>query len=228
MYEKDRDDDAIDLTAIQYRPSENLSKKDVKEREKQEKIQAKYDAQLEKQIKKKPRAGKATPQELSEEEATTRRKMITLLSFYVLEFPEKLKMYKKINLEKKTIDELKNLHREMNITLSNKSNTKMGMNLVCGALQAMELLTVNLTPLNCTGLTQAVISDPETVDLIKQVSLKHCGLFELEPEQRLMGNILMTSVKLHMINSLPIGQISRPVQINEEVLKDINKQYNDL
>lgn len=224
MHEEDENDD-IDLTCIQYNPSKNLSKKDVKEKENQEKIQAKYDAQLNKQLKKKPRKANATKQELTEEETTDRRKMITMLTMYLLEFPEKLKVYKKINLEKKNVEELKNLYREMNITLSNKSNTKMGINVVCGGLQAFEFVAVNFTPLNCHGLTSAVCSDPETLDLIKQISLKHCGIFDVEPEQRLLGNILLTSARLHMINS---SQITQPVKINDEVLKDINKQYNDL
>ena len=98
MHEEDENDD-IDLTCIQYNPSKNLSKKDVKEKENQEKIQAKYDAQLNKQLKKKPRKANATKQELTEEETTDRRKMITMLTMYLLEFPEKLKVYKKINLE---------------------------------------------------------------------------------------------------------------------------------
>lgn len=228
--DEEGDEYDIDLSSIQYKPSENISKKDAKEMEKKAKIDAKYDAQLQKQIMKKPRAKKSSKLELSEEQSTDRRKMITMLTMYLLEFPEKLKVYKKINLEKKSVDELKNLYREMNITLSNKSNTKMAVDVTCGALQAFEFVAVNFTPLNCNGLTKAVVSDPETLDLIKQISLKHCGIFDVEPEQRLLGNILLTSVQLHMINTT-MGHVQRanePVNINKETLNNINNEFGDI
>ena len=81
----DSSDECINLESIQYKPPvEKTNKKDVKNMEKQNKL-------IDKQLSKK----KPKKEVMTEEEVVAKRKMIILISYYLLEFIEKLKAFKK-------------------------------------------------------------------------------------------------------------------------------------
>ena len=99
----------------------------------------------------------------------------------------------------------------------------MGVHAMCSTIQAMEMIMLNFTPINCQGLSR-ICDDQDTIDIMKEITLKHCNLIDVEPEQRLLYKIVMTTLQLHTINS-SIG--SNKIN-NEEVIKNLNSQYTDI
>ena len=67
---------------------------------------------------------KETPKTPNTEITIDRRRMILILQFYVLEFPEKLKAYKGTNFEKYKDEELQNLKNEFDFIIGAKCNVK--------------------------------------------------------------------------------------------------------
>ncbi len=53
-----------------------------------------------------------------------------MIEFYKNEFGDKLKSFKKINLEKKTHDELVDIRKEIDFTISQSSSVKAGVQLI--------------------------------------------------------------------------------------------------
>jgi len=64
-----------------------------------------------------PKAPKESKPKLTSDETIDRRRLILILQFYVLEFPEKLKPYKGTNFEKFKDDELQNLKNEFDFII---------------------------------------------------------------------------------------------------------------
>ena len=99
---------------------------------------------------------------------------------------------------------------------------KTGVQLISTGIETLEFFLVNFSPINCTGLSR-ICKDPEVIDDMKHITLKHCQLISTEPEARLLYKILQTSLMLHNIN----GSIE-PTKNNLEVIENINKEYLEI
>lgn len=226
------DDEGIDLSSIQYKPMETPKKKDVKELKEKEKAvqkQAKEETQMIKKMMKKPKGkGKKDDTDIesiesAEKEMVKKQQLIFLMGFMIVTFPNELKSFKKINLQKKSLEELENLRKQFDIVISSECNIEFGVDLITGAIYAMELLLVNLTPINCTGLTNRC-SDESTLKIMKHITVKYCNIVTMEPEQRLMMKLVFDTMQLHARNSV----LGSPPQINEEIIRNINSKFADL
>lgn len=215
------ENDEIDFSNLMYKSDDNLKKESPK-------IESPKIDKLEKLMNQTPKKEKKkdTPEKPSEEDIINKRRLILLLNFYLLEFPEKLKTFKKINLEKKTLDELKDLQKEFDFCIGNQSNVKGGTALVLSGIQALEYVSVNYTPLQCNGLAQAISNDPESIDTIKHICLKHLGssMLNTEPEHRLVYKLLTTALSLHTINSFSENMATH----NDSIIEKVNIEFQDL
>ncbi len=208
-------DDEIDLSDIEYKPKKQTKKeKKVKPIDKPDKTMNKN---LEKQIIKKPK--KELP---TDEEIINKRRLILMIEFYKNEFGDKLKSFKKINLEKKTHDELVDIRKEIDFTISQSSSVKAGVQLISTGIQTLEFFMTNFTPINAQGLSN-ICNDPETIDTMKHITLKHSHMVSVEPEARLLYKVLTTSMMLHNINSAPINELK-----NNDIIKEINDDFVDI
>lgn len=218
-------DDEINLESIQYKPK---PKEKPKEKVK-EKVVKKDVKPVEKQLVK--RAKSKTMKEMpSEEEVMNKRKIILLLEFYKIEFPDELKAYKKLNLHKKSFDELSDLKSEMDFILGNNSGIASAVKLFRIGIHTLEVLAVNFTPINCKGLS-SICNDPDVIKDIKLIALKNSKLIQTEPEYRLAYKIITTALALHNIN--PSIQYDIPNEVplksqNEDNIKNINSQYMEI
>lgn len=230
------DKNDIDLSNLMYKNDDNLrspegkgsnvKKQNEKQNEKQVTDDEKFDKIEKLMAEPKKEKKKDIPQKPSDDEVINKRRLILLFQFYLLEFPEKLKAFKKINLEKKTLDELKDLQKEMDFCIGNQSNVKHGSAMVLSGIQALEYVAINYTPLQCQGLSENIKNDPESIDTIKHLCLKHMGssMMNTEPEHRLMFKIMTTALSLHTINSFSQNM----VQHNDDIINKVNDQFLDL
>lgn len=194
-------EDIIDLSILEYK-NDTKSKKEPKpkkEEVKEQKEQAKLIKEIEKAAKK-PTKKNQQKEVLSEDEAINKRRIILTIEFYINEFPEKLKGFKKINFEKKTIDELNELKKELDFIISNKSSVKQGTQMIIAGINTLEYISCNFTPINCKGLSN-ICNDEDTINDMKHICLKRMSLINTEPEARLMYKILTHMVLLHNLNS---------------------------
>lgn len=93
----------IDLSSIQYKPKNvevEKERKCVKEPKEKVKMIEEPDRNFEKKLKKSNHK-----EQMSEEDVKKRRQLILHLNMYLNQFPE-LKTFRKINLEKKSYEEL--------------------------------------------------------------------------------------------------------------------------
>ncbi len=218
-------EEEIDLKQIQYKPKKKepkqVKKPVKKDVEKVDKVKDKVmDKVLEKQLDK--RCKKPMP---TEEELIEKRRMILLIQFYLIEFPVKLKTFKKINLEKKSYDELVDIKKELDFTVGQGSNVAAGVQMLSGSIQALEIILVNFTPINATNLSR-ICDDQETIDTMKHIILKHSTLINSEPEMRLLYKIVMTTLMLHNMNG-SISTSQEQLKSNESIII-INKDYVDI
>lgn len=215
------ENDEIDFSNLMYKSDDNLKKESPK-------IESPKIDKLEKLMNQTPKKEKRkdTPPKPNEDDIINKRRLILLLQYYLLTFPDKLKAFKKINLEKKEFDELKDLQKEMDFCIGNQSNVKGGTQMVLSGIQALEYLSVNYTPIQCQGLSQAISNDPETIDTIKHMCLKHMGssMMNTEPEHRLMFKIMTTALSLHTINSFSQSMATH----NDEIIEKVNIDFQDL
>ncbi len=232
------DDNEIDLTNLMYKNDDSKSK-DIKKPEKTEqgipdlelrKIEKIIDKNTKKE-KKKEIPQKTTASALKDngqrdEDIINKRRLILLLQFYLNEFPDKLKTFKKINLEKKDIEELKDLQKEFDFVIGNQSNIKGGTEMVLSGIQALEYIAVSFTPLQCNGLSENIKNDPESIDTIKHLCLKHMGnsMFNTEPEHRLLYKLMTTALSLHTVNSFSQNMITH----NDSIIQKVNLEFIDI
>lgn len=217
-YENSLSDEEIDLSSLMCKPKDE--KKDQKKSNKLP--DEKMDEKLKEKISKKSK----TKQKLSEEDIINKRRLILLIEFYLLEFGDKLKAFKKINVEKKTYEELEDIKKEMDFTLSNRSNIRQGTQLVVTSIQTLEFLCVNFTPIKCEGLSK-ICDDPETIEDIKHILLKRMHLIQSEPEHRLIYKVISNMLLLHNFNSYKEA-INSNIKVNEGEVENINKKFEDL
>lgn len=198
-------EDKIDLSSIKFNPkTEQKAVIKPLPKEKALKIQ---------------KPSRTKPEKLIDEEIINKRRQILMIQFYVNEFPDKLQQFKKMKLEKKSIDELNDLKKEIDFIISNKSNVRAGVQLITTGIQTLEFFMLNFTPINAKGLSN-ICNDKETMDDIKHLALKHCQLISSEPESRLMYKILTTTLLLHNINT--------NIDINNPNIDKINQEFVDI
>lgn len=221
------DNEKIDLSSLKYKSKDEPIVKPEKKEKQTDKQQEKKEKQEVNDFEKlmtKPSKIKQTKKDKStEDEIIQKRKMILLMQFYLVEFSERLKTFKKINLEKKTYDELLDIKKEMDFVLSNKSNVQQGTAMISTVIQTLEYLTLSYTPVKCEGLSK-ICDDPETIDIMKLICLKHISLVQIEPEQQLIYKIVSSMLMLHNVNTY---KESLTVVVNDNI-NEINNKYSDI
>jgi hypothetical protein len=97
---------------------------------------------------------------------------------------------------------------------------------VLSGIQALEYVSVNFTPLQCNGLAEAIKNDPESIDTIKHICLKHMAssMFNTEPEHRLLYKVMTTALSLHTVNSFTTQMTNH----NDDIINKVNSEYSDL
>lgn len=129
-----------------------------------------------------------------------RKRLELLIQFHINEFPKKLATYKKTNVDDLTMKELKDMLDEMKYTLSAQTNTRMAVQAMTMGITMLEHTAVAFTPLKLKGLS-SMCADPDVIDDMKAIALKHMNLANIEPEARLGMRILQQGLMLHNINS---------------------------
>lgn len=158
----------------------------------------------------------------SQDAQIDKRRIILILQFYLLEFPDKLEAYKNIKFDKKSIEELSEIRAQMDGIISSKSNLKQTQMLVTSGIRMVEFATTYATPIKCEGLSSAMINDPDVIDDIKHIALKRMSCVSTEPEMRLAYKLVSNMMLMHNVNSVHVKPLS------QEGLKNINNEYNDL
>lgn len=211
----------ISLESIQYKPPTKEKAKEKTNKKPNEK------PIIEKQVAiKKSKPMKAMKVAPTEEELIDKRRVILLLQFYLVEFPDELKSFKKVNMEKKTHAELLDIKTEMDFVLGNNSNIKKAVEMFRLGIQTIEVLALNFTPFNITGLS-SVCNDPETIKDIKLIALKHSKFIQTEPEARLAWKLVTTCLILNGINPSIVAQdpnIAQNIPRNEDSIKNVNSR----
>src|SRR5688572_7698301 len=126
--------------------------------------------------------------------------------------------FKKNNFQKKIHAEIKELKKEVDGINLLKNNLKQTKNIVITGNQMVETVTTTFTPIQCQGLTSAIKMDPDAIDDIKHLSLKHMGLVAVEPEYRLMHKLVGNVMILHQVNSAGLATKTDKTQ----KLNDVN------
>jgi hypothetical protein len=164
----------VDLSNLMYKSDDNLRSSNVGSK-KQQTIELPENIEKLIQKPKKEIKKKDKPQQPSEDEVIQKRRLKEVLQQYLSTFPVKLKSFKKINLEKQDLEQLKELQIEMDFCISNTANIGTGTELVLSGINAFEFLCINFTPLQIAGLHEAMKNDPDSMDTIKHLCLKHLG-----------------------------------------------------
>ncbi len=154
-----------------------------------------------------------------------RQRMILILQFYLLEFPEKLAAFKGTSFHKKSMEDLIELRNQMDGIISSKSGLQKTQMILTSGIRLIELVATHTTPIRCEGLANWMTKDPEVLDDIKHVALKRMSLASIDPEMRLLYKVASNMLLLHNANTAkPLVQ-SEP---NQEKLNELNSKYNDL
>lgn len=209
----------LGLESLHYRPKpkEIPIKKDVSKKPVKKDVEPKIKEPNKQLVKK---MAKNSKEIVGEEELLNKRRLILMLQFYLIEFPNELKSFKKVNFEKKTFDELQDIQKEMDFVLGNNSGIANVVKMFRIGIQALEVLTVNFTPINCSGISEIICNDPDAMKDLKLIALKNSRLIQTEPEYRLAYRIVSTAMVLHSVNPT-IGH-------SDEVLNNVNEKYKDL
>lgn len=223
MTDEDSFDEEINLDSIMYKekPVEPKKPKDKKEREHVPDLPEMPQFKSEKKSKTHEK-----PNKLNEDDIKKKRQLILHMQMYLNQFPDELKQFKKINLEKKTIEELHSLLKEFNVVMDSKNDLKAEIQAVLLMLQAYEYIMVQYAGVDCNGLSVALSQDPDTIKQIKLLILKHSPLITVEPEARLAVKIFMATMQLNTINTYN-KQLSQSTENNEKI-NTLNKEYNDI
>jgi hypothetical protein len=182
--------------------------------------------------KKKKKKKNKIKEKKSDDESIDRRRLILILQFYVVEFPEKLKSFKNTKFEKLSEDELINLKNEFDFIIGAKCNVRSTQYAITQGIKLLETVCVNFTPLNVNGLANAV-EDDDFRDDCKHLALKYMTLIKTEPEHRIAYKILTSALLLHQINSLKKNNIQQDEASDffnknaEEVPSSFNKSEEE-
>jgi hypothetical protein len=167
-----------------------------------------------------------------------RKRLLLVIQHYQLEFPEQLSSFKSDKFEKKSLDELKEITKQMESIITAKESLRGTQQMITSGLQMFEFAMNGLTPIKATGLSKAMLSDPGVMTDIKLVAIKRMSLVETEPESRLLYKLVTNTMLLHNINSASDNTPSKTTSAvqkttglaneNNTELEAINKKYSDL
>ena len=161
-----------------------------------------------------------------DKEIIDKQRLILILRFYVLEFNDKLAEFKKTKFEKKSLEELVELRKEFDAIISSKTSLKQTQNLIMSSIKMMETIACMFTPIQCQGLSNLMLNDPDVLDDIKHIALKRMSMINVEPEYRLMYKIFSNVMLLHNANSAGIRN-DKPSLKNSKI-NELNEKYTDL
>lgn len=153
-----------------------------------------------------------------------KRRLILILQFYLIEFPEKLATYKGIKFETLDVEELQTLKNEFDFIIGAKCNINGAKNLFIQGLKLLEEATLMFSPFKVEGLTN-IVNDKEFEDDVKHLVLKYMTIVKTEPEWRITYKILSSMLLLHNFNS---SKIINKQNIKIEEINIINSKYNNL
>jgi hypothetical protein len=163
--------------------------------------------------------------EKTNDDSIERRRLILMLEFYVLEFPDKLSAFKKTDFNNLDEKQLKELKSEFDFIIGAKCNVKSTQYLVLQGVYLIETVSKSFIGLNVNGLTNSV-NDNEFMDDVKHLALKYMSLVKTEPEHRIAYKILSNMLLLHQINSASIGNVDLKTKTDE--LSKLNKKYDGI
>ena len=213
----------IDLSGIKNKPikkSENIDKNATKEVDIKEVDKMKRDIAT---LDKKDGSDK------DEKILIDKRRLILILQFYVLEFPEELSAYKTIKYDKKMGEELEEIRTQMDAIISSKSSLKQTQVLCTTGIRAIEFVATNFTPIKCHGLSDLMINDREVLDDIKHIALKRMSYINTEPEFRLAYRLFSNVMLLHNLNaSKELENPSGPAILNKINSKNIDNELDKI
>lgn len=205
----------IDLSAIQYVPPSHETEPPVEDKD------------VDKMIKKAQTMKKAMDKEnkevddkQKEKQMMDKQRLIAILQLYLIEFKDRLAQFKKTNFQKMSLAELQDLRKQFDGIISSKSSMKQTQNMILTGVRMLETTATMFTPIQCQGLSNAIQMDPDAIDDIKHISLKHMGMVAVEPEYRLAHKIIGSVMLLHNVNSA-----MKPA--NDKLL-EVNQKYSDL
>ena len=224
--------DKIDLSSIQNIIQQEQEQEPIAEAPQQTQEDAQFKTKLFQQMKKQEqpldekKIEKRDVQKDVKKDAKNdeieRQRLVLILRFYVLEFKDRLQDFKKTKFEKMKLEELREMRKEFDSIISAKSSMKQTQKMIMGGIQALETVALLVTPLQIQGLSKTILSDPEALDDIKHISLKHMALVDVQPEMRLTMKVFNNAMMLHNINSSGVGK-----QIDAKI-EQVNQTYSDL
>jgi hypothetical protein len=140
-----------------------------------------------------------------EKQVLNRRRQILKLRSYQAAFPELLKpILAPHDLEKLSTRELKQLLVDVKFTVACKNTCKVNTWGAEGALALLEGLLQTFTPIRAEGL-HMLASDPDFMDIIKEITLDHMDFVYSRPEIRALFLICNKLCTIHFAgpSSLP-------------------------
>ena len=181
------------------------------------------------------------------DDAVVKRNLVQVLNLYIQFFPEKLKEFRHVNFEKKTIRELADIRRECDFIMGSRNTINATTKLAIEAIKMLEFALNNYTPLNVTGFADEML-DEESLDDIKLLCLSNMVIFESKPEHRLMFKAFTTALRLHGLNTMAATPLQRVVitepeenyhnertdpgehydNVPDDSVKKINDKFDDL
>lgn len=127
-------------------------------------------------------------------------------------------------LQKKPLQELKELLNRVRVSLDNKNTSNFWNNMVFGGIGTVEALAVNSRlneKIKLRGVTEVLQQDHTFLDLIEQLELESQIMSYTSPQMRLTYTVINACVKCHAINTMLERQNSKPlgepVEVEEEV-----------
>jgi len=217
---KNKDDDIIDLSSIKV---DTKPKTTVTNTPFSDKINPFINPQLNIDSNTKALSVVPSNNEINEEDSIERRRLILMLEFYVIEFPDKLSSFKKTDFSKLDDKKLKELKSEFDFIIGAKCNVKSTQYMVLQGVYLIETLSKSFIGLKVDGLTNSV-NDKEFMDDVKHLALKYMSLVKTEPEHRIAYKILSNMLLLHQVNSANIGNVDLKDKTDE--LSKLNKKYD--
>ena len=218
----------IDLTSIQYVPKYeqqdegtevNPPANEIKSMDKIVKERKAFKKEIKKENEK-------IDEKEKDKEIIDKQRLILILRFYVLEFKDKLAEFKKTKFEKKSLEELVELRKEFDAIISSKTSLKQTQNLIMSSIKMMETIACMFTPIQCQGLSNLMLNDPDVLDDIKHIALKRMSMINVEPEYRLMYKIFSNVMLLHNANSA--GLRNDKASSKNSKINELNEKYTDL
>lgn len=208
----------IDLSGIQYVPP-----KEQQPNEKKQPVEVAVDKVVSKAKTMKKAMDKENEkitEEDKEKEMMDKQRLVAILQLYVIEFKDKLSQFKKTRFDKMSLIQLQELRKQFDVIISSKGSLKQTQTMVLTGIQMLETIGTTFTPIKCQGLYSAISMDPDALDDIKHISLKHMSMVAVEPEYRLIHKLLGNILLLHNINSAGLASTDK--------LATVNEKYKDL